>query len=135
VGEWDLARSWIEKAREDLASAEALSRAGPHCAAAAVFHCQQAAEKALKSYLASCRAPIRRTHDLSALLDAAAELRPELEDLRIACAGLAPYAVAYRYPGAPATPDVDEVAQALADARTVTDRVLEHLRVDLSGPG
>ena len=42
----------------------------------AIYHCQQAAEKALKGYLALRDQPLERTHDLERLLELATALEP-----------------------------------------------------------
>jgi HEPN domain-containing protein len=44
-------RAWFAKAFHDIRAAEALATASPPLSDEAVFHCQQAAEKALKGFL------------------------------------------------------------------------------------
>jgi hypothetical protein len=61
------ARAWIEKATLDLRSAEADLAARPAIIGDALFHCQQAVEKALKGLLAWHDEPFRKTHDLAEL--------------------------------------------------------------------
>ncbi len=63
----------------------------------AVFHAQQAVEKALKAVLADAKAVHRRTHDIAELLDAIedAGLAPPPHADRLD--ELNPYAVEYRY--------------------------------------
>jgi HEPN domain-containing protein len=56
-------KSWLARAADDLEAAERLLKA-PALFGAAVFHCQQAAEKALKGFLAWHDTPFRKTHDL-----------------------------------------------------------------------
>ena len=61
------ARQWLAKADSDLmASQRLLDGDGPFDAVC--FHAQQAAEKALKAWLAVADAPIPRTHNLEDLL-------------------------------------------------------------------
>ncbi len=43
-------QSWLVKAQHDLASARILSSQTPPYLDTAVYHCQQAAEKAVKSF-------------------------------------------------------------------------------------
>jgi HEPN domain-containing protein len=116
-GEVELLRSWLTKAAEDLASATVLAAAGPSCTGPALFHCQQAAEKAVKAYLAYCGTPFGKTHDVSSLLDLASDTTPAFELLRSEAAALTPYAVAYRYPNVTSPPTTEQLTQALSDAR------------------
>ena len=62
-----LSRQWLLRAQRDLKTADRLA-ADADLAGMVTFHCQQAAEKALKGYLASRNQPFRRTHDLRELL-------------------------------------------------------------------
>ena len=73
------ARRWLAKADSDLiASRRLLDGGGPYDAVC--FHAQQAAEKALKAWLAAADAPIPRTHNL--------------EDLQALCLALPPPEIA-----------------------------------------
>src|SRR5205823_9775231 len=62
-----LSRQWLLRPQRDLKTADRLA-ADADLAGMVTFHCQQAAEKALKGYLASRNQPFRRTHDLRELL-------------------------------------------------------------------
>jgi HEPN domain-containing protein len=42
-----LVQSWLTKAQHDLASARVLAASGPSLLDTAIYHCQQAAEKAV----------------------------------------------------------------------------------------
>jgi HEPN domain-containing protein len=61
------------------------------------FHCQQAAEKLLKSLLSAAGGALRKTHDLGALMDGLSEigerLPPEFDSLD----AFTPFASVYRY--------------------------------------
>jgi len=48
----DDTRAWLAKAQEDLQAARRLLKPPRRLSNAASFHCQQAAEKALKGFLA-----------------------------------------------------------------------------------
>jgi len=114
--ELEFLRSWLSRAAEDLDAAAALSAAGPACIGSALFHCQQAAEKAAKAYLAYTGTPSGKTHDVSSLLDIASDTTSAFEPLRSAAATLTPYAVVYRYPGVTSPPTAEQLGQALSDA-------------------
>lgn len=49
-----LVKSWLIKAEHDLISAHVLAAHKPPLLDTAVYHCQQAAEKALKGFLVFC---------------------------------------------------------------------------------
>jgi HEPN domain-containing protein len=63
----DVARAWLLKADSDLANAELCLAAGK-ALDTACFHCQQAAEKALKAYLIAKNVEFPFVHDLKRLL-------------------------------------------------------------------
>lgn len=57
-------RAWFAKASEDLRAADFEFGATPPLLADIVFHCQQAAEKAMKGFFTWHSQPFRRTHSL-----------------------------------------------------------------------
>lgn len=68
-------KAWIMAAADDLKAAEYLLRGSPPLAGIAVFHCQQAAEKVLKGFLAWHDIPFRKTHNLAEIGAACAAIR------------------------------------------------------------
>lgn len=120
-------REWVQRAMEDLREAEHDLVASPPLVRGAVFHCQQAAEKALKAFLTMHEEPFRKTHDLDELGTAAAAHDPSLTDVVDRTAELTPYAWRFRYPGTPAVPTMDEAREALTIAREVYEAVLARL--------
>jgi len=60
-------QAWFRKAMTDLRSAEADLAASPPILEDVVFHCQQAAEKAIKGFLTFHQQPLGKTHDLREL--------------------------------------------------------------------
>ena len=56
---------WLDRARRDLRAAKLLIAGDAN--AEALFHCQQAVEKALKAFLTFHQKPFRKTHDLGDL--------------------------------------------------------------------
>ena len=117
--DWNPARDWLVKAENDLASAKLLASAAQPLRDTAIYHCQQAGEKALKALLAWKERPLLRTHDLEILLNQVSADCPQLEALREPAELLTPYAVEYRYPGELAYPSEDELVEALAAAETI----------------
>jgi HEPN domain-containing protein len=62
---WGEVKAWLQKAHSDLRAAQILATHGPVVLDAAVFHCQQAAEKALKAFLIWKAVPFDRVHNLT----------------------------------------------------------------------
>lgn len=120
-------RAWLRRAWADLDSASILLgslRARPDTA---VFHCQQAVEKAWKAFLFWHDRPFRRTHDLRELGQAAAALQPSLARLAERAEDLTPFAWFFRYPAEPEEPSREEAEAALDPAREVYAAVLDQL--------
>jgi HEPN domain-containing protein len=123
-------RAWLAKADMDLRAAGHELTAVPPFTGDAVFHAQQAAEKALKGLLAWHDTPSRRTHDLAEIGRQCAAIVPTLESLLIRAAGLTQYAWKFRYPGEPHEPSREEAERAIALAREVYDAIVSHLPGD-----
>jgi HEPN domain-containing protein len=95
---------WISKAEDDFHVAQMSYRARRHPSYdAAVFHCQQCAEKYLKARLEEAGIVFLRTHDLLVLHQEALAVEPSWIVLQPFLIFLSPYSVAYRYPGISAT--------------------------------
>jgi len=119
------AQQWLAKAAEDLGLAELLVR-GSVFPSAAVFHCQQAVEKALKAFLFWHDRPFRRTHDLVEIGGRCVTVDPALEPLLRRTAPLTEYAWKFRYPGE-GEPSQAEAQEALSLAREVYEAILARL--------
>jgi HEPN domain-containing protein len=120
-------RMWLKKASNDLAAARKLSADPDPFLDAASYHCQQAAEKALKGFLTAKAIRFPKTHDLAKLLDLIAPATLDFEMLRPHAIRLTPYAEKFRYPGEYIEPSREEFDQALADAEAIFNRVVESL--------
>ena len=127
----ELVRSWLAKAQRDLASARALAAADPPLLDTAVYHCQQAAEKAIKAFLVFCDCEFGRVHDLEALVIAAAPFAAAFWDWADAARRLTPYVRIYRYPGYADEPTPPEFGEALEDAEGIFAFVLSLLPEDM----
>jgi HEPN domain-containing protein len=121
------ARGWLAKAEEDLRAADFERTAQPPLSSDIVFHSQQAAEKAMKGFLAWHDRPFRKTHNLVEVGEACAAADSTLEQLLRRAAPLTEYAWKFRYPGEPELPTVEEAEAALALAREVYDAILDRL--------
>lgn len=111
--------AWLRKGHADLLSARILIEHGSLVSGPAAFHCQQAAEKALKAFLVWRSVPFERVHSLVYLMDLCEQIEPGFAELREETETLSPYATAVRYPGD--LPDIspEEACTALAAAEAV----------------
>ncbi len=92
------AQAWLTKADHDLETARRVVASRPPITDTAVYHCQQAAEKALKAVLLQHDQPVRKSHDLVALITHCAKIDPDFSRWVNVAAILTPYATHYRYP-------------------------------------
>jgi len=98
----ELVRAWLIKARNDLDTARQISALPDGHLDTAIYHCQQAAEKAVKGFLALHDHPLQRSHDVERLVTLASTYESSLTDCVDAAILLTPYATAYegKDPGA-----------------------------------
>ena len=131
-------RDWLANALEDIDTAVLTAEATPPKRRAAVYHAQQAAEKAPKAYLTLHDRPFDLTHRLPLLLGLCAELEADFGAWREAAEIVTPYATRFRYPGPPGTPqapDAEEVLDAVRQARRRLDFVLSRIPAAAHLPG
>ena len=127
-----LVRFWLRKAERDLAAAQKLATELPDIA---IYHCQQGAEKALKSFLVLHDIEPRTTHNINTLIGQASAIKPEwrtgLKEARI----LSQYNQTYRYPSNPTgdfSPNLEELIEAYRIARQVYSTVLEAMPQEIT---
>lgn len=123
----ELTRAWLVKARTDLASARKLASAPDDYPDVAIYHCQQAAEKALKGFLTFHGQRFEKVHNLPLLVAQAMQIRPEFKGLLDAAERLTPYATLFRYPGDVLEPEPFELEQAMRDAEEIYVFIIEML--------
>ena len=120
---WE-AQAWLARARADPRAAEVDLAAEPPLSEDAAFHCQQAAEKALKGFLAWHDRPFRKTHNLEELgeqcLGIDERLRPQVDP----AVPLTEFAWRSRYPGEQEELAQGEAEEALHIARALYEAVL-----------
>jgi HEPN domain-containing protein len=89
---------WLKFAENDLEAARILSNHRPMQLEIICYHCQQAAEKALKAYLLynDCIPP--KIHNLESLVDSCIVLSSEFDEIVEECEYLNPFGVQPRYP-------------------------------------
>ena len=113
--------AWLGRAWSDLRAAALLIAGDAN--AEALFHCQQAAEKALKAFLTFHERAFRKTHDLGDLSSQCLEIDDSLRLTVSQAEGLTQYAWQFRYPGAPYEPDSTEAHAGLQKANAVLREV------------
>jgi HEPN domain-containing protein len=120
----NITREWITYAISDLAAANSLSGDRTQYRNV-VYHCQQAAEKALKGYLVHNSIKFDRTHDLMVLLSDCASIDISFNGARLInhCVNLNPFGVAIRYPGSVIKADYTAVKKSLNSAARIVEFV------------
>ena len=122
-------RSWMAKSHTDLRSARHALKAKPPLAEDAVFHSQQAVEKALKAFLSWHDKPFRKTHSLEELGEQCIQIAPFFKELVGEFVHLTEYAWKFRYPGEPESPTLSESKEAILTA----EKVFKVIEKELSG--
>ena len=110
---------WMRRALNDLRAADVDMAVSPPLLEDALFHCQQAAEKALKAFLTFHSQPFRRTHNLEEIGEACLVLDRSLQQVIDDAVPLSEYAWAYRYPGPTNVATRDEANEAFTTAQNV----------------
>ena len=124
----DLIIEWMDYARNDLRAAEYLTNLHPQPVEIICFHCQQAAEKALKGYLVSRDIRPPKIHDLYQLL----ELCKGNERITVfteEAIALNDYSVISRYPGMRELTQQDK-DEALAYAHKILSAIEAEIQTD-----
>lgn len=119
--------AWLSKAASDLRIARLGSDAKPPLNDQAVYHAHQAAEKAMKGFLAWNDKPFRKTHNLVEIGEACVAIDSSLEDLFRRAATLTEYGWKFRYPGESSDPPKAEAAAAIDLSEEVVRAVLDRL--------
>ncbi|PSB00542.1 HEPN domain-containing protein [Merismopedia glauca] len=124
---------WLKKAHNDLLIAQELSSKFPD---AAIYHCQQAAEKALKAFLTLHDREALKTHNIGDLIVEASQVKPELRNQLREAVALTQYNQTYRYPTNPTedfNPTPGELRKAFHLAKAVYDKICEVMPEEIVG--
>ena len=122
----ELLRSWLTKAANDLKSARVLSGDPEGPLDAAIYHCQQCAEKVVKAFLVFSGITPGKTHDIRRLVLEASAVEPRFEEVLSMAVALTPYAWEFRYPDdlSETYPTREEFDEAMHHAQTIFDFVI-----------
>ncbi|MBZ5724432.1 MAG: HEPN domain-containing protein [Acidobacteriia bacterium] len=115
----------LDRARRDLRAAGLLIAGDAN--AEALFHCQQAVEKALKAFLTFHQRTFRKTHDLGDVSSGCLAIDDSLQPAVSQAEGLTQYAWRFRYPGMPYEPDWTEAQDGLQRAEAAVSAVEQRL--------
>ena len=117
------AAAWLAKAAVDLRAARADLAATPPITSDALFHCQQAIEKALKGFLTAHEIPPARKHDLEQLGELVIKVEPSLRGLVPRSYHLSIYASEFRYPGDFVEPEIETANAGLDEAVAIVEHI------------
>ena len=119
----------MTKAFSDLDTAKQIGGLPNGHLDAGIYHCQQAAEKALKAFLIFHGQPFERIHDLQKIIEQAIRMEPGFGNHAEAAEALTPYAVLYRYPDEAGflEPSREEFSEAVGFAQSIFDFVSQLL--------
>ena len=126
-------KGWIIKAWRDLEAMRRVTSVKPPLYDVAVYHCQQAAEKAITAFLVHHGKSYNRTHDVGLLVDLAREIDETFESLSDAADLLTPFATQFRYPNLIVRNRTNTeriLKKPLRNAQAIYDFVLDHLPKD-----
>lgn len=126
----ELVRSWLIKANRDLLSVRELAEGETPLLDTAAYHCQQAAEKAVKGYLLYHDVRFEKSHDIELLVSQALTIDSTFADCIEAARLLTPLAVEYRYPGDYVEPEPEEFQEAYTAAQFLYAFVLGRLPLE-----
>jgi len=117
------AHEWQRLAALDLSTAEYLLKMSPLPIEIICYHCQQSAEKYLKSFLVFYGMVPPRMHDLDELRKLCLKFSDTFKNIADQCSDLTAYGVAPKYPTELILEEKD-VKQAFDSAKTIKDFVL-----------
>ena len=113
---------WIRYARMDYDAAMHLRSFHPMPIEIICYHCQQAAEKALKAVLIYHGKEVPYIHDTIRLWELATPLEPRLSPLELPSSRLTDFATLTRYPNKLELSERD-MKEALDDARAIVEAI------------
>lgn len=122
----NIVKEWLDFAQKDLNSAKYLLGMRPIPLEIICYHCEQAAEKALKAYLIDKDIEPSRTHDLRLLCKTCTDFDENFSQISILCSNLTAFGVQPRYPFEIQVTEND-VKVAITDADNVLEFVIQKL--------
>ncbi|MHB8339502.1 MAG: HEPN domain-containing protein [Ignavibacteriaceae bacterium] len=127
----EVVKSWIEKGDHDLGTAQITFIHIPKFRDTIAFHCQQAVEKYIKSYLLFLDIQFGRSHDLNYLLSLLIQKAEVENDLFDKASRLADFSVEIRYPDTTIELSDDDVKDAINIAKGFREFVLKRMNLSI----
>jgi len=125
MGKNEILQQWLNKANDDLRSAEYLSTIRHHTPDEIIcYHCQQSAEKYLKGFLFLHDIEPPKTHDLNDLLEMCVAINNNFSVLLLKMSILKIYAITPRYPNELGITS-DDMKTAVEYAKDVQEFILK----------
>ncbi len=128
-GQVDKIKDWIIKGDHDLGTAKITYLHIPEYLDTVTFHCQQAVEKYLKSYLVFQSISFRLSHDLIYLLDLITQKDSDFEKYYDIVSELQGYAVEIRYPNETIYLSNEKVEKAIMIAKEIRKFVISKMNI------
>ncbi|MCL1945802.1 MAG: HEPN domain-containing protein [Chitinivibrionia bacterium] len=123
-----LLKEWVRHSTNDLITARHLFfEFHPKQTEISCYHCQQCAEKALKSYIVFKEEEPEKTHNLVSLCQKCMSFDTTFSEISDNCAELLPFATAVRYP-VELSPDDYIAKQAIDNAQKVFDFCIQKIK-------
>jgi len=127
----EIAKQWIVKGDHDLGTAKVTYLHIPEYIDTVTFHCQQAVEKYLKSYLIFKSVTFRFSHDLIYLLELIVPDDPDFESYFDIVSELQSYAVEVRYPNETIFLSKDKVENAMEMAKEIRTLITGKMGINI----
>ena len=119
---------WLKIVDEDLKSANGLLKI--EVFSTANYHCQQAAEKALKAYLVFKNHKTIKTHDLVKLIVKCSQFDKTFETLYRDIVHLNPFSTRFRYPTEFDVPGFEDTKNSIK----ITQKIVNFVRKKIAEP-
>ena len=127
----EIVKKWIEKADHDLGTAQVTYLYLPSYRDTIAFHCQQASEKYLKSFLLFLDIPFKRQHSLNYLLGLLSSQIAISQELFETASELEDFAVEIRYPDTSIDLSDDEIEHAFKTSKLIRIFVLTQMNLEI----
>ena len=130
-GKIETVKAWIEKGDHDLGTAQITYLHIPKYRDTIAFHCQQAGEKYLKSYLIFLEIPFKRTHDLIFIIGLISQKNNVTKETYDKAAELKNFAVEIRYPDTIIDLSEQDIQKAILLAKEFREYVLSRMEITM----
>jgi|SRR6185437_14580497 HEPN domain-containing protein len=119
-------KQWLEKAEHDLMAARLILDHQPIILDISCFHCQQAVEKYLKTFLILHKKDFPKTHNIDLLLKSCSTINDRFEEVDVK--NLEDFAVRGRYPHDFLLPSLEETEELFKIALEIKDLVIREIK-------